>query len=145
MVSEIVANAYFFDNDPIEELTEMADGAKPNMAIVKDKEESPDSPPKPKFKFVQAELLQKAQLYADRNEIYGDNYKHFGAILSLILQGQTLDTTNINQMSRLGNFVQVVSKVTRYGANFAKGGHDDSLDDICVYSMMQKELDSSGS
>lgn len=92
-------------------------------------------------KFVPSQLRAKADLYEERNKIYGDNYKRFGPILSLILAGQTLDTGDPDQMNRLGVFVQVVSKITRYGANFTSGGNDDCLDDNAVYSMMLKELD----
>jgi len=91
--------------------------------------------------FVSQELKLKAQLFSDRHKIYGDNYKRFGEILSLLLQGQFLDITNFKHMSRLGIFVQIVGKMTRYGENFERGGHDDSLDDISIYAMMLKELD----
>lgn len=93
------------------------------------------------MKFVPAELHKKAELYEQRNALYGDNYKRFGPILSLILAGQRLDTADAQQMNRLGTLVQIIAKVTRYGENFTRGGHEDSLDDIAVYSMMLKELD----
>jgi hypothetical protein len=38
-------------------------------------------------------------------------------------------------------FVQIVGKLTRYAEQFTSGGHEDSLDDTAVYSMMMKELD----
>jgi hypothetical protein len=91
--------------------------------------------------FVAKELAAKARLYEERNKIYGDNYKRFGMIMSLILEGQSLDATDAQQMNRLGILVQLVAKMTRYGENFERGGHDDSLDDLAVYAMMLKELD----
>jgi hypothetical protein len=95
--------------------------------------------------FVVRELKAKADLFLERNRIYGDNYKRFGAIFSMIMQGQNLDTSNPSDMCRLGILVQIVGKVTRYGENFNRGGHDDSLDDIAVYSLMLKELDGNAS
>jgi hypothetical protein len=91
--------------------------------------------------FVVQQLRDKADLFLQRNALYGDNYKRFGPILVLLLEGQELDPSNEVQMNRLGLFVQVVSKMTRYGQNFSSGGHDDSLDDMAVYSMMLKQLD----
>ena len=91
--------------------------------------------------WVATELRAKAEIYQERNALYGDNYKRFGPILSLMLAGQTLNVGNASDMNRLGILVQVVAKLTRYGENFNRGGHDDSLDDIAVYSMMLKELD----
>lgn len=94
--------------------------------------------------FVVQELKAKADLYLQRNKIYGSNYMRFGPILSLILEGQKLDASDPQQMNRIGIFVQIIAKITRYGENFCKGGHDDSLDDIAVYSMMLKQLDNAG-
>jgi hypothetical protein len=94
-----------------------------------------------KMPFVSANLIANAGLYEQRSKVYGDNYKRFGPVLSLLLAGQQIDTTDFNQMNRLGVFIQIVSKMTRYGENFTRGGHDDTLDDISVYSIMQKELD----
>src|SRR5687768_6344890 len=95
--------------------------------------------------FVVRELKAKADLFLERNRLYGDNYKRFGAVFSLVMQGQNLDTSNPSDMCRLGILVQIVGKVTRYGENFNRGGHDDSLDDIAVYSLMLKELDQDAS
>ena len=95
---------------------------------------SPDKP------FVVAELEAKAQLYAERNKLYGDNYKRFGPIMVLLFPGGvTLATAE--DFNRFGIFVQLVSKMTRYSENFTRGGHDDSLDDTAVYAMMLRELD----
>ncbi len=91
--------------------------------------------------FVARELEAKAKLFTERHAVYGDNYFRFGPIMSLILETQTLDVKSASDMARLGVLVQIVSKITRYGENFNRGGHDDSLDDIAVYAMMLKCLD----
>jgi hypothetical protein len=90
--------------------------------------------------FVPDQLRAKADLYAERNKLYGDNYKRFGAVMQLLFpKGVTLES--VDDHNRFGIFVQIVAKVTRYAQNFEDGGHDDSLDDNAVYSMMLKELD----
>ena len=85
-------------------------------------------------------LKEKAKLYEQRNAMYGDNYKRFGAIMQLLFPGG-ITLANEDDHNRFGVFVQIVSKVTRYAAQFEVGGHPDSMDDIAVYAMMLQELD----
>lgn len=87
------------------------------------------------------EMLHKAaETYKERNKSYGDNYKTFGHIMiCLFPDGLNLET--VDDHNRFGIFVQVVSKLTRYAANFSKGGHEDSLHDSIVYNAMLAELD----
>lgn len=86
-------------------------------------------------------LRDAAKIYEDRNKIYGDNYKHFGFVFKeLFPKGLELKTPM--DFNRIGILVQMVAKMTRYVANFNKGGHADSLDDLAVYTMMLRELDS---
>ncbi len=89
--------------------------------------------------FVAQELEQKANLYDDRNAIYGDNYKRWGGMVQAIMKEVTLKTPD--DFNRFGVLVQLFSKISRYAIQFEKGGHADSLDDLAVYSMMLKELD----
>lgn len=85
-------------------------------------------------------LCDAANIYEERNKLYGDNYKRFGQVMMhLFPSGVSLRT--IEDHNRFGVFVQMVSKLTRYAEQFAKGGHSDSLDDLSVYSMMLRELD----
>jgi hypothetical protein len=86
------------------------------------------------------DLRAKAKLYEERNKLYGDNYKRFGPIMMLLFP-TGIELVSADDHNRFGIFVQIVAKVTRYAEQFAKGGHDDSLDDTAVYSMMLKELD----
>jgi len=85
-------------------------------------------------------LRDNAGIYEQRNQLYGDNYKRFGKIMDILFPGG-ICLQNEDDFNRFGIFVQVVSKITRYAENFSRGGHDDSLDDNTVYSMMLKELD----
>lgn len=90
---------------------------------------------------VAKKLTALADLYDQRAKIYGDNYKLFGKIMVEIFQGKGVMLNTAEDFNRFAIFVQVVSKVTRYGNQFSKGGHPDSLDDGAVYSMMLRELD----
>lgn len=91
-------------------------------------------------KFVPKELADKAKLYEQRNELYGDTYKQLGSVLEQIFP-DGIELTTPEDQNRYAILSTMVSKVVRYAANWERGGHDDSLDDICVYAMMLKELD----
>ncbi len=96
-------------------------------------------------KFVPEALRKAAEIYEERNKLYGDNYKNFGAVwLALFPDGISTTSSHapLEDCNRLGVLVQIVSKLTRYCANFGAGGHVDSLDDMAVYAMMLQELDS---
>lgn len=93
---------------------------------------------------VSEQLRNCANIYEERNKVYGDNYKHFGKIMvGLFPNGLTLETED--DFNRIGVFVQAVSKITRYAKKFSSGGHADSLDDLSVYSQMLRELDAEAS
>jgi hypothetical protein len=84
-------------------------------------------------------LRNLAELYEERNKVYGDNYKHFGeAVLGMFPHGLELRTAE--DWNRIGVLVQMAGKMTRYAQQWATG-HVDSLDDLAVYTMMLQELD----
>lgn len=86
------------------------------------------------------ERLQRlGGLFASRNAEYKNNYRKFGGIVHQITGPVKLETAD--DFNRFALFVQVVAKVTRYGHNFANGGHPDSLDDCSVYAQMLREVD----
>lgn len=90
--------------------------------------------------FVPEALRSAAHIYEERNKTYGNNYKEFGHWVSqLFLAGLSVSTAE--DFNRLGVLIQMLSKISRYAENWDKGGHDDSLDDLVVYTMMLKELD----
>lgn len=92
------------------------------------------------MKTVPEMLREAAATYEERNKLYGDNYKSFGIVMaSLFPLGIRL--LSVDDFNRFGVLVQVVSKLTRYAENFGRGGHDDSLLDLAVYSQMLRELD----
>ena len=85
-------------------------------------------------------LRDAAGIYEQRNAIYKDNYKRFGAIFMQLMPGG-VTLKDEDDFNRFSLFVQVVAKMTRYGQNFDFGGHADSLDDMAVYGMMLQEID----
>lgn len=85
-------------------------------------------------------LEQCAATYRERNATYGASYKQFGKVLrEMFPEGLNLKTED--DWNRIGVFVQIMTKCIRYGNNFKKGGHEDSLVDNTVYSQMLRELD----
>lgn len=85
-------------------------------------------------------LREAAATYEERNKLYGDNYKNFGKVMVGMFPNG-LAVRSESDWNRLGVFVQIASKMTRYAEQFTKGGHDDSLLDMSVYANMLRELD----
>ena len=84
-------------------------------------------------------LDQMAATFRERNSIYGNNYINFGHImLGLFPNGLTIKTPQ--EWIRLGLFVQIMSKNTRYAENFVKG-HLDSIHDLGVYAAILESFD----
>lgn len=83
-------------------------------------------------------LTSAAATYTERNKVYGDNYKQFGAALLACFGGE-IHITTVEEANRLGVFIQCLSKLTRYGHSF-KGGHVDSAHDLIVYAAILEEL-----
>lgn len=92
-----------------------------------------------KAKTVPQRLTDLGDIFAARSKVYGDNYKHFGKVMKGIFP-RGIDLRSEEEFNRFCIFVQVVSKITRYGQSFAKG-HQDSLDDTSVYAQMLAEVD----
>jgi hypothetical protein len=85
-------------------------------------------------------LRESGDTFDQRNALYGDNYKRFGPIVDALFP-TGVKLYGPDDFRRFGVLVQVISKLSRYCANFAVGGHDDSLLDLCTYSAMLRELD----
>ena len=87
-------------------------------------------------------LTKLGDIHRERGKVYGDNYKHFGRLLSSAFpRGVTLSKPI--DFDRFAMLVHMLSKLTRYAQNMANqgSGHVDSLDDVAVYSQMLQELD----
>lgn len=85
-------------------------------------------------------LENGAKTFRQRNAIYGNNFMRHGEVmLALFPNGVKLLT--IEDHNRFGLITQIVAKLTRYGENFGRGGHADSLHDLMVYAAMLYEVD----
>ena len=85
-------------------------------------------------------LRDCADLFEERNAIYGDSYKRVGDIIQALGLKEVHLTTG-HQVSRFVCLIQMVYKFTRYCEKFESGGHPDSLADLSVYATMMAELD----
>ena len=85
-------------------------------------------------------LVDNAQLFKEKNALYGDNYLRFPrALLALFPGGIIPAITNEGDASRLQILIQILNKVTRYAEMLTRGGHKDSARDIQVYAAMLEE------
>ncbi len=57
-----------------------------------------------------------------------------------LIPGETVLRTE-QDWNRIGLYFHCADKLARYGRQFARGGHPDSLDDNSVYSQMLQEYD----
>ena len=85
-------------------------------------------------------LRECADTYEERNKVYGDNYKRFGAVMAAMFP-DGLTIKHPDDWNRLGMLVQMMGKQTRYAENFTRGGHADSLLDLSVYATMLREVE----
>jgi hypothetical protein len=85
-------------------------------------------------------LRSAAELFEGRNRVYGGNYRNFGAVMAAMYPAGLLVLTE-EEWTRLILQVHRVTKETRYATNFGRGGHADSLEDLCVYAQMAAEMD----
>jgi len=96
--------------------------------------------PKQMSASVPEELAALANLYKERNKVYGDNYLHAGAaLMALFPNGYTLETPT--DFGRMALFIHMFTKLTRIAQELPRGNvHFDSCKDIAVYSMMLQEI-----
>lgn len=93
-------------------------------------------------KDVPERLRVAADIYEQRNELYGDNYEWIGIILAATFKHDpVLSHLTVDGWNRLVLFIQCTGKMTRYGQQWGKGGHEDSLDDLSVYAQMLAKID----
>lgn len=87
------------------------------------------------------EILRKgADTYEERNQMYGDSYKVYGAVMKAMFPDGLPDFATVADFNRLGVFSMIVSKIMRYASNIGNGGHFDSALDLSVYAAMLAEL-----
>lgn len=88
-------------------------------------------------------LSAAGKIYSERNAVYKDNFRVVGKIMSALFPktGSMPVLQSETDFNRWHIFELFVVKLTRYGANWHKGGHQDSIDDMIVYLGMLKTLD----
>lgn len=89
---------------------------------------------------VSDQLAKLAYIFKERNATYGDTFRHVGEVLENIFPNG-LAIQSPDDWNRLCAFLHIVDKVMRYGNNFDKGGHADSLNDVSVYAQILQMLD----
>lgn len=92
--------------------------------------------------FVSEQLRKNADLFEQRNVVYGSNYLSFGHVMmALHPDGLVLDTED--KMNQAGVWFHLVDKMSRYANHINRGmpGHSDSMNDISVYATIMREVD----
>lgn len=85
------------------------------------------------------ELERAAEIFRERQAVYGKNWIQFGPMMHEIFpEGLKIETAE--EWARLGILIQVANKFTRICQTFKKGGHIDSSDDLAVYASMYSFL-----
>jgi hypothetical protein len=85
-------------------------------------------------------LKSLADLHSERGDLYRDDYVRVGASLAaLFSSGVTLSSPE--DFCRFALLVHLHGKLGRYAVMFDRGGHDDSLDDMAVYSQILRKVD----
>lgn len=92
-----------------------------------------------KMPFVTEFLKRNAEIYAQRNAVYKDNYLMVGRIMKAMFpEGLTLVTEEDHNKFHL--FMLAIVKLSRYAVNYDKG-HEPSVEDLIVYMAMVQSLD----
>lgn len=88
-----------------------------------------------------ADFLQlSAEIYRERNKLYGNSYHNHGLVMTALFPSG-IELKTVSDFNRFGVLNMMVSKLSRYTENFAKGGHPDSSHDLTTYTAMLSELD----
>jgi hypothetical protein len=79
--------------------------------------------------------------YIERSKVYGPGgfEEHGKILLALFPSGLTLSTEE--EFSRWVVFNNILTKVCRYAKHLNKGGHQDSIHDLGVYSFIMEDFD----
>ncbi len=89
-----------------------------------------------------SQLLHKsADLFAERNAVYKDNFRMVGAIMKAMFPDGPPKLETEHDYNRWHLFELSIVKLTRYAINYNAGGHADSIDDQIVYLAMVAALD----
>jgi hypothetical protein len=89
---------------------------------------------------VSQRLHAAADLHEAKEREYGTaDYKTFGPKAMALFGKVTLETETDH--ARFACIVLMLAKMSRYMHNFKKGGHEDSLTDLTIYTQLLLQLD----
>lgn len=89
--------------------------------------------------FVSQHLHGLAELFAQRNAVYKDNFRVYGRLMTALFPDGFVATTQEDH-NKDHLFMLAMVKLTRYVINY-RVGHKDSIDDMIVYLSMIAALD----
>jgi hypothetical protein len=85
-------------------------------------------------------LKQSAEIFAERQKTYKDNWRTVGkALHALYPQGLYLESEE--DFTRFQFVMLQMVKMSRYSQNFKEGGHSDSALDLITYTAMLEQSD----
>ena len=85
-------------------------------------------------------LKQAIKTFGERNSVYQDGWVRHGAIMAAFFP-DGLELKTPEDFARFHLFEMSVGKLNRYAANFEKGGHQDSVHDGGIYSLILEMYD----
>ena len=89
---------------------------------------------------VSDKLRGLAKLHDERQGLYGFDYLKVGSSLAgMFPEGITLNGPE--DFTRFALLIHAHGKLLRYSSRFHDGGHEDSLDDLSVYSQLLSHAD----
>lgn len=89
--------------------------------------------------FVSKHLHEMADLFAERNAVYKDNFRMVGRIMQAMFP-DGVELSSEEDHNKFHLFMLAIVKLSRYAINYDQG-HKDSLDDMIVYLSMVAALD----
>jgi hypothetical protein len=90
--------------------------------------------------FTEKSFSEKLAIIEERNKTYGSNFDVQGNVMSAIFPNG-LELKTESDWKRIGVFMNIIGKITRYANTFSEGGHKDSLVDTCNYCTILEFLD----
>lgn len=90
--------------------------------------------------FAEKSFSEKLAIIEERNKTYGSNFDVQGNVMSAIFPNG-LELKTESDWKRIGVFMNIIGKITRYANTFSEGGHKDSLVDTCNYCTILEFLD----
>ena len=85
-------------------------------------------------------LHEGANTYEERSAMYGENFRSFPEVM-MGLFPEGIHLQSYEDWMRMQFVMMNAIKMTRYAANFKRGGHSDSMHDMMVYAAMQDATD----